>query len=63
MRRKELESILQGLSTFRDPKPELEQYPTSGHLACQIVYTAESMFGDIEDQNVLDLGCGCGTLR
>lgn len=35
---------------------------TSAHLAARMVYTAEFEFGDIEDRNVLDLGCGTGML-
>jgi predicted RNA methylase len=27
-----------------------------------MIYTAQSSFGDIEDKDVLDLGCGCAVL-
>ena len=36
MKVKHLESILQGVEQFRDPKVDLEQYPTPPHLAAHI---------------------------
>lgn len=27
-----------------------------------MMYTAESSFGDIDDNDILDLGCGCAVL-
>ena len=44
------------------PKRELEQYVTTPHLAARMLYTAESSFGDIDEKDVLDLGCGCAIL-
>jgi len=44
------------------PKREFEQYVTSAHLAARMIYTAESSFGDIDEKDVLDLGCGCAIL-
>lgn len=61
MRLKELEAALQPLQGFDQPKPLLEQYVTSAHLASQMLFSALS-YGDIEDCSVLDLGCGCGIL-
>ncbi|KAI8458950.1 S-adenosyl-L-methionine-dependent methyltransferase [Phakopsora pachyrhizi] len=62
MRLRELESSLQTLKGFNSPKIELEQYVTSGHLASQMLFMAQSSFDDILNKNVLDLGCGCGIL-
>jgi len=62
MKLKEFESILQGVETFANPKYELEQYPTSPHIASRILFTADRSYDDIEDKLVLDLGCGTGML-
>ncbi|KAJ2719703.1 hypothetical protein GGI07_005059 [Coemansia sp. Benny D115] len=62
MKLKQLEGYLGDVAAFRDPKVQLEQYPTTAHLASRILYTAESAFGDIDGKAVIDLGCGCGML-
>ncbi|KAJ1805882.1 hypothetical protein LPJ75_005189, partial [Coemansia sp. RSA 2598] len=62
MKLKQLEGYLGDVAAFREPKVQLEQYPTTAHLASRILYTAESSFGDIDDKAVVDLGCGCGML-
>ncbi|ORX67136.1 S-adenosyl-L-methionine-dependent methyltransferase [Linderina pennispora] len=62
MKLKQLEGYLSDVEAFRNPKVQLEQYPTTAHLAARILYTAESSFGDISDKSVVDLGCGCGML-
>lgn len=62
MKLKELESILSQVEGFRDPKYKLEQYNTSAHLAARMVFTAHSVFGDIEDHVVADFGTGSGIL-
>jgi rRNA N6-adenosine-methyltransferase METTL5 len=62
MKLRELESALSGVSSFSTPVPDLEQYPTSPHLAAQLLCTAESSYGDIAGRVVLDLGCGAGML-
>jgi rRNA N6-adenosine-methyltransferase METTL5 len=62
MKLRELESHLSDIRSFENPKVELEQYPTSPHLAAQVLHAAESRYGDIADRAVLDLGCGCGVL-
>lgn len=61
MKLRELESHLGHVSTFSTPVIELEQYPTSAHLAAQILHVASS-HEDIFDRSVLDLGCGGGIL-
>ncbi|GAA6007115.1 hypothetical protein JCM11491_001515 [Sporobolomyces phaffii] len=62
MKLKELESELQSLKGFSEPKRELEQYVTSAHLASRMIYTAATQFDDVDDKIVLDLGCGCAVL-
>ncbi|TNN36677.1 Methyltransferase-like protein 5 [Liparis tanakae] len=62
MKLKELESCLQQVDTFEEPKILLEQYPTSPHIAACMLYTIQSTFDDIEGKLVADLGCGCGVL-
>ncbi|GAA5943856.1 METTL5 family protein [Sporobolomyces koalae] len=62
MKLKELESELQPLRGFAEPKRELEQYVTSPHLASRMIFTAATQFDDIEDKVVLDMGCGCAVL-
>lgn len=44
------------------PKRELEQYVTSAHLAARMIYTAATSFDDIDEKDVLDMGCGCAVL-
>ncbi|GMH35189.1 hypothetical protein BSKO_03057 [Bryopsis sp. KO-2023] len=62
MKLKDLESILQDVATFENPKVELEQYPTRPHIAARVLYTAETSFEDIEGKVVADFGCGTGVL-
>ncbi|KAJ8342328.1 hypothetical protein SKAU_G00322560 [Synaphobranchus kaupii] len=62
MKLKELESCLQQVDAFEEPKIFLEQYPTSPHIAAHMVYTIHNTFDDIENKLVADLGCGCGVL-
>ncbi|XP_062862217.1 rRNA N6-adenosine-methyltransferase METTL5 [Trichomycterus rosablanca] len=62
MKLKELESCLQQVDGFAEPKILLEQYPTSPHIAGCMLYTIHNTFDDIENKLVADLGCGCGVL-
>ncbi|KAM3608252.1 uncharacterized protein V6R79_021859 [Siganus canaliculatus] len=62
MKLKELESCLQQVDVFDEPKILLEQYPTSPHIAACMLYTIQTTFDDIEGKLVADLGCGCGVL-
>ncbi|NXY89534.1 METL5 protein, partial [Alcedo cyanopectus] len=59
---KELESSLQQVDTFENPKLLLEQYPTRPHIAARMLYTIHNTFNDIENKTIADLGCGCGML-
>ena len=62
MKRRQLESELSSIPAFKSPKVELEQYPTTAHLASQMIYTADTVYGDILDASICDLGVGCGIL-
>ncbi|NP_001187732.1 rRNA N6-adenosine-methyltransferase METTL5 [Ictalurus punctatus] len=62
MKLKELESCLQQVDGFEEPKILLEQYPTGPHIAGCMLYTIHNTFDDIENKLVADLGCGCGVL-
>lgn len=62
MKLKELESWLQDITGFENPKVKLEQYETPAHIAARMVHTMESSFGDLQGKVVADLGCGCGML-
>ncbi|XP_042351232.1 rRNA N6-adenosine-methyltransferase METTL5 isoform X1 [Plectropomus leopardus] len=65
MKLKELESCLQQVDAFEEPKILLEQYPTSPHIAGEVTardHHTRSTFDDIEGKLVADLGCGCGVL-
>ncbi|PVU92794.1 hypothetical protein BB561_003609 [Smittium simulii] len=60
-----MDYILPSILIFQEnknPKLEFEQYPTTAHLAAQMLYTAQNSFDDIEGKAVADLGCGCGML-
>jgi len=62
MKLKHLQSVLEDIETFENPKIELEQYTTSSHIAACIVHTAEFVYKDINGKSVADLGCGSGIL-
>lgn len=59
--KKQLEILLSKLKEIPNPKPELEQYTIPGNIAADIINLAH-LSGDIENKNVLDLGCGSGRL-
>ena len=62
MKRKHLEEALEEVEVFDEPKIELEQIPTSPHIAASMIFTAVSNYADIEGQMVGDFGCGPGIL-
>ncbi|MBQ6098427.1 MAG: methyltransferase [Methanobrevibacter sp.] len=58
-RKKHLEMQLQSIPSHPKPKIGLEQYSTPSVIAADLIWNADSL-GDIENRNVLDLGCGTG---
>jgi len=62
MKLKTLESHLQQVEAFTEPKVKYEQYPTFPHIGARMLYTIETQHNDIEGKSVADLGCGCGVL-
>ncbi|EFN52561.1 hypothetical protein CHLNCDRAFT_138547 [Chlorella variabilis] len=62
MKLKELESLMQDIAPFEDPKIELEQYPTGPHIAARMLYTVANSYDEFEGQTVIDLGCGTAML-
>lgn len=59
---KHLESYIQTLGDFDEPKLELEQYATPPHIAALMLNVINTQYCDIEDKFVADLGCGTGRL-
>ena len=58
-RKKHLEMRIQSIPKHPKPKVELEQYATPSVIASDLLWNALSL-GDIENKNIIDLGCGCG---
>ena len=50
---------LQAVPPHPQPKVGLEQYTTPSIIASDLIWNASSL-GDIENKNILDLGCGSG---
>jgi len=61
VKRRELEMVLQSLSPFSAPRPDLEQYSTPAVISSDLLFEALAR-GDLEGRKVLDLGCGTGPL-
>lgn len=62
IRKHELAIRLQQIKPHPEPKVGLEQYTIPADLAAEILFTACYKYGDIEQKNVGDLGCGTGRL-
>ena len=58
-KKKHLEMKLQSIPPHSNPKVGLEQYSTPSIIASDLIWNAVSL-GDIENRNILDLGCGSG---
>ena len=58
-RKKHLEMRLQSIPAHPKPKVGLEQYTTPSIIASDLIWNAHSL-GDIEDLDIVDLGCGTG---
>ena len=64
MKLRHLESALEDVAAF-DPEHQdvmLEQYPTSPHLAANLIHTAAETYGDIEVQH-RHTACVASTVR
>lgn len=59
--KRDLERRLAALEGFREPRVELEQYPTPARLTADLVHLAD-LQGDLEGRPVVDLGAGTGVL-
>ena len=59
MKQKDLEIILQKVPNYESPNPFIEQYMTPASIAADIIFIAFG-FGDIQDKQIVDLGCGTG---
>ena len=62
MKLKSLESLMQSIDEFNDPKIQWEQYATSVHISSRMIYTIDNTFDDLNGKCVADLGCGSGRL-
>lgn len=62
IRKHDLAIRLQQIKPHPEPKVELEQYTIPADLAADILFAACYTYGDIEQKNVGDLGCGTGRL-
>ena len=58
-KKKHLEMILERIPKHPNPKVGLEQYSTPATIAADLIWNAYGL-GDINDMNILDLGCGTG---
>ena len=58
-RKKHLEMLMQSIPNHPKPKVNLEQYTTPAIISSDLLWNAFSL-GDIEDKDVIDLGCGTG---
>jgi putative methylase len=61
MRKKELAILLSSLEKLQRTKPKLEQYPTPGEIAAEILWKVNQI-DNLKGKRVCDLGCGVGTL-
>lgn len=62
MKLKELHSLMQDIAPFRQPKVDLEQYPTGPDLASRLLFTIDSTYDEFAGRTVVDLGCGTAML-
>lgn len=60
MNRRALATRLSSVEGFREPRADLEQYPTPDEVAASLLHRA-ALDGDL-DRPVVDLGCGTGRL-
>ena len=61
MKQRQLEMLLEKIPKPASPIPRLEQYITPAPIAADAIFTAYQ-WGNIQDKNIVDLGCGTGRL-
>ncbi len=61
MKKSQISVLLSKLSVFDNPDSKLEQYPTDGNSASELLWSAFQL-GDIENRTIADFGCGTGIL-
>ncbi len=59
--KKRLEAKLDGLKTLESPRVKLEQYPVSGEVASELLFTAGFEHDDLQGE-IADLGTGTGRI-
>lgn len=62
MKRQQLEITLSRLEPSPSPQLALEAYDLDPSAASEILFLAETHYGDLVGKSVLDLGCGSGIL-
>ncbi len=62
MKKSELINIIQGLKGFTNPKLKYEQYITDAISTADLLYHIAFTQGDLQNNLVVDLGCGSGNL-
>ena len=58
-KKRHLEMLMQSIPSHPKPKVGLEQYTTPSIIASDLLWNAFSL-GDVENKNIVDLGCGTG---
>jgi predicted RNA methylase len=62
LKRQQLEIALSHLENSPSPKLAHEAYDLDPAAASEILFLAETRYGDLKNRSVLDLGCGSGIL-
>ena len=62
MKRQQLEIALSHLENSPSPKLAYEAYDLNPAAVSEILFLAETRYGDLKNRSVLDLGCGSGIL-
>jgi putative methylase len=61
-RKRQLEILLSQLHAHPQPKLQYETYSLDSGSAAQYLHIAGTIFGDVADKRIADLGCGTGIL-
>ncbi len=62
IRKRQLEILLSKLQAHPHPKLQYETYSLDSESAAQFLHIAGHIFNDVEEKNIIDLGCGTGIL-